>query len=85
MAYQILVLPSAQKELQGIPASDRKWIIARIDPLQSDARPHASQKLKGTTEQYRIRQGDYRILYRVDERSKRVFIYTVAHRREAYR
>lgn len=85
MTYAIHVLPSAERELRRLPRPDLSRIIRRIDALASDPRPHGVQKLRGSTDRYRIRQGVYRILYRIDDQARIVFVYSVAHRRDAYR
>ncbi len=82
--YKIEVIPSAQKDLDN---SEKKFFIQiknKIDSLKSNPRP--PQCLKLTAEEgYRLRSGDYRILYRIDDKNKIVYIYRVKHRRESYR
>jgi mRNA interferase RelE/StbE len=65
-SYSLLIKPSAVKELEALPPKDRRRIIARIGALASEPRPHGCEKLSGR-EQYRVRQGDYRIVYIDDE------------------
>jgi len=82
--YKILIKESAVKELENIPKKDLKRIIKRIQSLAQNPRPHGSQKLS-TQDRYRIRQGEYRIIYYIQEKEFTVHIYKVGHRREIYR
>jgi mRNA interferase RelE/StbE len=83
-SYELRIKPSAAKELAGLPSRDLQRVIARIQSLAEEPRPHGSEKLSGA-ERYRIRQGDYRVLYSIDEASRTVEIVKIAHRREVYR
>lgn len=82
--YRIEITKSAGKELEKIPKSDRERIIDRIRGLGADPRPIGSKKLSGD-EKYRIRQGDYRVLYRIFEEIITVTVVKIGHRREVYR
>ena len=82
--YRLLIKPSAAKELQALPANDRKRIVTKIQSLASDPRPPGAEKLSGQ-EKYRLRQGDYRVLYSVDDSRKLVVIVKIGHRRDVYR
>ncbi|HEY1372207.1 MAG TPA: type II toxin-antitoxin system RelE/ParE family toxin [Candidatus Binatia bacterium] len=66
------------------PGQDSQNISRRIIALETNPRPPAALKLQGG-DGYRFRVGDYRVLYTIDDATRRVFIYSVAHRREAYR
>jgi mRNA interferase RelE/StbE len=83
-SYSVQIKPSAAKELEELPAKDRLRVVARINSLADDPRPVGSTKLS-TREIYRLRQGDYRILYIIEDQVLRVLVIAVAHRREAYR
>jgi mRNA interferase RelE/StbE len=82
--YRILVKPSAAKEIEAIPKKDRRRIIKRILALGDTPRPRGCEKLSAE-EKYRSRQGQYRILFSIDEDDLSVLIVKVAHRREVYR
>lgn len=82
--YELRVKQSVGKDLRGIPPADLRRILARIEALREDARPPGAEKLTGQ-ERYRLRQGDYRVLYQVDDGAGLVEVVKVAHRREAYR
>ncbi len=73
-----------KKDLASIPASDVRRIVQRIEKLAQDPFPADAVRLKGRDE-WRIRQGDYRILYTVDETIITVHIVKVGHRRKIYR
>ena len=83
--YRIELKASAAKEIEKLSnKSDRRRIVARIARLADDPRPPGSQKLSGK-EDYRIRQGVYRIVYRIEDDRLIVTIVKVGHRRDVYR
>lgn len=82
--YKLLVKPSALKELEGIPRPDRLRVVARIKKLADDPRPQGCEKLS-SEDKYRVRQGDYRVVYLVDDGTQEVTIFKVGHRREVCR
>ena len=83
-AYSVLFRESVRKDLDSIPQRDLKRIFIRIGNLASDPRPAGSEKLSGQ-ERYRVRQGDYRIIYSIQDFELTVWVVKVAHRRDAYR
>jgi len=82
--YDLQVRPSVWKDVEKIPKKDLKKILARIESLRDEPRSAASGKLSGL-EYYRIRQGDYRIVYEIDDLRSIVTIAKVGHRGEVYR
>jgi mRNA interferase RelE/StbE len=78
-------MPSAQKDLDGFGGELLKKFENLILGLYDDPRPRNAKKLSGGGIRWRIRTGDYRILYEIDEPRKIVKVYRIAHRREAYR
>jgi mRNA interferase RelE/StbE len=82
--YEISVRKSAVKELEEIPKKELKKILNKIKTLSLDPRPQGSQKLSHK-EQYRIRQGNYRIIYSIHDDNLTVHIIKVGHRKEIYR
>ena len=82
--YEISVKKSAVKELGDIPKKELQKIVKKIKTLSSDPRPQGSQKLSHR-EQYRIRQGDYRIIYSIHDDDLTIHIMKVGHRKEIYR
>ncbi len=83
-SYRVLIKPSAVKELEAAPPAVRRRLVARIRALASDPRPPGCEKLTGR-EQYRVRQGTWRILYTVDDDVVTVVVVKVGHRRDVYR
>ena len=82
--YRIVVKKSVAKDLRQIPTKDLQRILKRIDDLQADPRPAGVEKLS-SDEKYRIRQGNYRILYSIEDEIVTVTIVKVGHRRDVYR
>jgi len=76
--------PSVARDLRGLPAADVRRILARIETLRDDPRPPSTEKL-AAQERYRLRQGDYRILYTVAEAEAVIEIVKVGHRRDVYK
>jgi mRNA interferase RelE/StbE len=83
-SYNVVVKRSAARELEAIPLKDRRRIVARIRDLATDPRPPGCQKLSGE-EKYRLRQGDYRILYEITDRELVVTVVRIGNRRDVYR
>jgi len=83
-SYRIVIKKSAAKELEKIVKKDRIRIVERIQALAEDPRPVGSKKLSGQ-EKYRLRQGDYRILYQIFESELIVSVVKVGNRRDEYK
>ncbi len=64
--------------------ADRRRIIAKIQALATDPRPRGSEKLAGYDDRHRIRQGNYRIVYLIDDSASQVTVYKIGHRRDVY-
>jgi len=84
MTYKISILRRAQKQLAKIPANDYKKIKQAILDLAHDPRPPGSKKLKGRSG-WRIRQGDYRVIYEIQDDQLIIIILDVGNRRDIYR
>jgi mRNA interferase RelE/StbE len=82
--YDLRIKPSVAKDLRGIPRADVQRILARIEALHDDPRPPGAEKLSAQ-ERYRVRQGHYRIVYRVSDAELLVEVVAVGHRRDVYR
>jgi mRNA interferase RelE/StbE len=82
--YEILFKESVWKDLRKIPKSDLKKILSRIEKLGDDPRPIGSEKLTGE-EFYRVRQGNYRIIYSIQGNELTVWVIKVGHRKDIYR
>jgi mRNA interferase RelE/StbE len=83
--YGITFKRSAQKELAGISKPYNQNIVVAIDKLAEDPRPDGVKKLKGEDNAYRIRVGDYRIIYTIEDVIKIVEIQRIRHRKDAYK
>ena len=84
-SYELLIKPSAAKELEAVGRkSDRTRIVDRIYTLKDDPRPPGCEKLTGQ-DRYRLRQGQFRILYVVDDSEHVVTVVKIGHRRDVYR
>ena len=85
MPYAIVVVPSAQRALQQIDKRDQKRIVVRIDALAQDPHPPGSRKMQGGTDEFRIRVGDYRVSYSVNDTEITIVVIRIGHRRDIYR
>ena len=84
MTYRLFLLPRAQKELARLPTDAYERIRAAIRALAEEPRPPGCRKLSGR-EGWRIRIGDYRVLYEIEDTPKTVTVVQVGHRRDVYR
>ena len=84
MPYLVYLKRSAEKELDRLPSDVHKRIVKRLISLEDNPRPHRTKKLQGR-EGYRIRVGEYRILYIINETKKKVEIVSIGHRKKVYR
>ena len=85
MAYTVIIENKAQKDFLKLSPPHDRAIKKHINGLEKSPRPHGVKKLSGTKDGFRVRVGDYRILYTIDERRKILTIYRIRHRREVYR
>ena len=83
-SYKVIIKPSALKELGDIPKKFLEKITRRMFYLEKEPRPMGCEK-PSVQEQYRLRQGDYRIVYEIDDPKRTVYVVKVAHRRNVYR
>lgn len=82
--YAVQLARSARKELAKLPTKSQDRIVKAIEALQDDPRPHGSKKLKGSEATFRIRVGDYRVVYEIHEKEVIVLIVRIRHRKDAY-
>ena len=83
--YRVTLKSSAEKEFLRLPDSVSARILPRIKALATDPRPRGSKKLSGGNDEWRIRVGDYRVVFTIDDEEKRVRVTRIAHRREVYK
>lgn len=81
--YEVLIDRSAQKQLQKIAAPNFNRIVKAIYALGNNPRPQGYKKLTGR-DGYRIRIGDYRVIYQIEDNVLKVFVIEIGHRREIY-
>ena len=83
-SYRVALTSSSEKELQGLPKKVIARIIPRLENLVLVPRPPGCKKLKGGDAEWRIRVGDYRIVYVIDDAARTVDVTRIAHRRDVY-
>ena len=83
--YEIQVSPAARRDIKKLPHEIRRRVIAKIDDLAEDPRPHGYTQLKSNDVRYRIRVGDYRIIYKVFDDILVVLVINIGDRKEIYR
>ncbi|MEP7308292.1 MAG: type II toxin-antitoxin system RelE/ParE family toxin [Acidobacteriota bacterium] len=82
--YAVDVKPSARRELEALPDRVLARVIHKIDGLGQAPRPVGCKKLIGYADQWRVRVGDWRVVYIIDDAAKRISVTRIAHRREVY-
>lgn len=83
--YEILLKRQVEKDLKKIDRQIVDKIFSKIEGLKENPHPQNSLKLTNTIKTDRLRIGDYRIIYQVDEYNKRIIIFYIRHRKDAYR
>ena len=82
--YKIVLRPAARRDADALDSKTFDRILSKINDLKTNARPPGTKKLVGRNNEYRLRAGNYRVLYEIDDKEKVVRIFRVLHRREAY-
>ena len=82
--YSIQVKPSARKEMEALPDHVLARVLERVESLRHTPRPAGCKKLKGYKDSWRIRIGDWRVVYIIDDNAKLISVTRIAHRREVY-
>ncbi|MEW6245281.1 MAG: type II toxin-antitoxin system RelE/ParE family toxin [Nitrospirota bacterium] len=85
MPYTVLLRPAAERDLKKLPPEVRSRIKDVLLSLEQDPLPPGVTKLTDSSNLWRIRCGDYRILFEIDDTARTVLVLRIAHRREAYR
>ena len=83
--YSVVFKPSVEKDIRRLPASISSRLMERIQGLATEPFPAGTLKLSGAAKLYRLRAGDYRIIYEVDNNARLVTIHYVRQRRDVYR
>ena len=84
MTYRIIIPRLVQKQLDDLPKKQRERLISAIRLLVDEPRPSGVKKLKGYDKTYRIRVGDYRIIYKIEDQEKLILVLSSIHRKDAY-
>jgi mRNA interferase RelE/StbE len=82
--YSVVFVRSARKELEALPRRLALRILRRVEALAHEPRPAGCVKLSGSSHLWRVRVGDYRVIYSIDDDRRLVDVRAVRHRREAY-
>lgn len=85
MTYRVEITPAAERDIRRLPADVRSRVETKLRRLPDDPRPPGVQKLRGDVERYRIRVGNYRLVYDVEDALLLVVVVGAAHRRDVYR
>ena len=85
MLYTVLLSPRAERDCRGLPDQILRRIRATLVALETDPRPTGAAKLTAARDRWRVRIGDYRILYEVDDALQQLLVLRIAHRRDDYR
>ena len=84
MAYQMIIPNAVQKQIKKLPKDIQDGILDCLIKLQTNPRPSGYLKMKNA-EGYRIRMGDYRILYDIDDQAQKIKLRRIGHRRDIYK
>ncbi len=85
MSYSVLLAPQAERQLRSFPSVIQKRLVKRLKALKNDPRPPGVKKLAGKDDLYRIREGDYRIIYMIRNTDLVILILKIGDRKEVYR
>ena len=85
MAYSILLAPAAERQLRSFAQAIQKRLVKGMKSLQQDPRPPGVKKLSGEEDLYRVREGDYRIIYSIQDKELIVLVVKIGDRKEVYR
>lgn len=83
--YKVVFPDTAIKQLQKIGRGDARRILKKIRGLETQPRPSGCKKLAGVAHLFRIRSGDWRVIYTINDATRRVDIYHIGHRSDVYR
>lgn len=85
MAWRVEIKASAVGEIRALPKRDQRRVLHAIEALAENPRPQGARKLKGAKDAYRVRVGDYRVVYQLANDVLIVFVVRVGHRKDVYR
>ncbi|HXT00492.1 MAG TPA: type II toxin-antitoxin system RelE/ParE family toxin [Elusimicrobiota bacterium] len=85
MSYRVEFTPSAARAFKKLPGSIQSRIAPKIDALAAIPRPHGVEKMAGHENRYRVRVGEYRVIYVISDGPRLITVAVIGHRREVYR
>ena len=85
MTYRVEIAPRAAKQIRSLSRQAQERVTAALDRLQNDPRPPGCRRLTGSEDLYRIRIGDYRLIYAIEDDELIVLVVKVGHRGDVYR
>ena len=85
MAYQVVVEDGAARAIRKLGKDAQRQVVAKLERLAENPRPPGSKKLEGAEDLHRLRVGDYRIVYKIEDQVLLVLVVRVAHRSDVYR
>ncbi|MEZ4650830.1 MAG: type II toxin-antitoxin system RelE/ParE family toxin [Candidatus Eisenbacteria bacterium] len=85
MKHRVEFTPRAARDLRGLDRREQRRLLARIERLAEEPRPNGARKIEGEDGLYRVRQGVFRILYRVEDARLLVLVIRIRHRQDVYR
>ena len=83
-SYSVEVKPAAAKEVEALPNNVLSRVVRKVESLARTPRPAGCKKLKGYKDQWRVRVGDWRVVYIIDDKAKLISVTRIAHRRDVY-
>jgi mRNA interferase RelE/StbE len=85
LSYTVEVAPAAERQIRKLEPTVRRRIFQKIEALKGNPRPAGVEKLSGSENLYRVRVGDYRIIYEIEDKVTRVLVLKVGDRKEIYK
>lgn len=85
MTYEVEITPAAKRQIKKLTKSVQALIIERLEQLAENPRPPSILKMEGEEDFYRVRVGDYRIIYEIQDRVLLIVVVKVGHRSSVYR
>jgi len=85
VSYRVIVKPSAEREVNRLPLAVATRVVAAMTALGDDPRPPGVKKMQGAENLWRVRVGDYRIVYEIHDREIVIVVLRIAHRKDVYR
>jgi mRNA interferase RelE/StbE len=85
VSYSVFLRRSVQRELERVPSPFYEKIEEKLLSLRENPRPSGSKLLQGAEKSWRVRIGDYRLIYEIDDKTKLITVIKIGHRREVYR